>query len=100
MNSRDTLFTELGVFADFSPEVREAYRRAEVVFAANIVPQLQQNVLRQTERGAPARLRALDTMNLWIETTRDSLLEAMRQVEIVVIAEGEGRQLAGTTGLR
>jgi sugar/nucleoside kinase (ribokinase family) len=100
MNSRDTLFTELGVFADFNPEVPEAYRQAEVVFAANILPQLQQNVLRQTERGAPARLRALDTMNLWIETTRDSLLEAMRQVDVVLIAEEEVRQLAETTSLR
>jgi sugar/nucleoside kinase (ribokinase family) len=100
MNTRDTLFTELGVFADFHPSLPEAYRQSDVVFLANIQPSLQHDVLRLAEQGAQPKLRALDTMNLWIETARDDLIEVMRRVDVVLIAEEEARQLAGVPGLR
>jgi sugar/nucleoside kinase (ribokinase family) len=99
MNTRDTLFTELGVFAGFHPDLPEDYCRAEAIFLGNIIPALQLDVLRQTEDGG-SRLRALDTMDLWIETARDDLLEVMRRVDIVMIAEEEARQLAGVSSLR
>jgi sugar/nucleoside kinase (ribokinase family) len=104
MNTRETLFTELGVFADFHPNVPAEYRRSEVVFLANIQPQLQLEVLQQAEAAASARggtrLRALDTMNLWIDTARDALTEVVRQVDVVLMAEEEVRQYAGTASLR
>ncbi|HKV82995.1 MAG TPA: PfkB family carbohydrate kinase [Ktedonobacterales bacterium] len=100
LNTRDTLFTELGVFAAFHPDVPEAYRGAEIVFLANILPQLQLDVLRQTGESAGAQIRALDTMNLWIETAKDDLLDVMRRVDIVLIAEEEVRQLSETPSLR
>jgi len=104
MNTRDTLFTELGVFADFAPEVPAAYRRSNLVFLANIQPSLQLDVLRQTAGGQTADgatpLRALDTMNLWIDTARDALTEVIRRVDVVLIAEEEARQYAGVPGLR
>lgn len=104
MNTRETLYTHLGVFADFHPVVPEEYRRSEIVFLANIQPELQLEVLRQTA-GAPGAagrttLRALDTMNLWIDTARDALTEVMRQVDVVLIAEEEARQYADTPNLR
>src|SRR5690349_20742538 len=49
MNTRETLFTELGVFADFQPNVPQSFRGSDVVFLANIQPTLQLDVLRQTE---------------------------------------------------
>lgn len=98
MNSRDTLFTRLGVFADFSPSIPQAYDGAEIVFLANIQPELQLDVLRQA--GAGAKLRALDTMNLWIDTARDALTEVMRRVDVVIIAEEEARQYTGVPSLR
>jgi sugar/nucleoside kinase (ribokinase family) len=104
MNTRETLYTHLGVFADFHPVVPDEYRQSEVVFLANIQPELQLEVLRQTDgaRGAAggATLRALDTMNLWIDTARDALTEVMRQVDVVLIAEEEVRQYAETPNLR
>lgn len=100
LNTRDTLFTELGVFADFHPDVPQAYRSAEVVFLANIQPLLQLDVLRQTGEASGPQIRALDTMNLWIETAKNDLLEVMRRVDIVLIAEEEVRQLAETPSLR
>jgi sugar/nucleoside kinase (ribokinase family) len=98
MNSRDTLFTRLGVFADFAPTIPASYDGAGVVFLANIQPDLQLDVLRRA--GATASLRALDTMNLWIDIARDALTEVMRQVDVVIIAEEEARQYAGVTSLR
>jgi sugar/nucleoside kinase (ribokinase family) len=98
MNSRDTLFTELGVFADFKPRVPASYTGADIVFLANIQPELQLDVLRQT--GADAKLRALDTMNLWISIAKDALTAVMRQVDVVIIAEEEVRQYAEVPSLR
>ena len=98
MNARDTLFTDLGVFADFSPSIPQAYDGAGVVFLANIQPELQLDVLRQAGEGA--KLRALDTMNLWIEIARDALTEVMRRVDVVIIAEEEARQYTGEASLR
>ncbi len=98
LNSRDTLFTELGVFADFAPVVPDAYRDDKILFLANIVPQLQLDVLR--DLGPGPRLRALDTMNHWITSSRDDLTAAISQMDMVIIAEEEARQFAETTNLR
>lgn len=104
MNSRETLYTKLGVFADFHPTVPPEFQRSEVVFLANIQPGLQLEVLQQTERGAATgvgtKLRALDTMDLWIETARDGLTEVMRRIDIVLMAEEEVRQYTGVPSLR
>ena len=76
MNTRDTLFTELGVFADFSPALPTDYCGADIIFLANIQPQLQLDVLRQTDASS-VKLTALDTMNLWINTARDDLTQVI-----------------------
>ncbi|HEY7782045.1 MAG TPA: PfkB family carbohydrate kinase [Ktedonobacterales bacterium] len=103
LNDRETLYTELGVFADFHPTVPEDCRRSPIVFLANIQPGLQLEVLEQTSGPAGdsgSRLHALDTMNLWIETARDALTEVIRRVDIVLMAEEEAREYAGTPSLR
>ena len=102
MNTRDTLFTELGVFAEFAPDVPANYRQQPILFLGNIHPRLQLDILTQMsgDEGGQRPLRALDTMNLWIETERDTLTEVIRQVDIVLIAEEEARQYADTPSLR
>ncbi len=89
LNVAKTRETQLNVFADFRPKLNEAQRNAEALFLANIHPELQMEVLHQTNR---PRLVALDTMNLWIDTKRDALEKAMRQVDLIVINEAEVRQ--------
>ena len=96
LNTAHTLDTQLGVFADFHPAVPEHYRDAEFVFCANIDPTLQVEVLRQMRK---PRLRALDSMNFWIESKREQLTEAMSQVDVVLLNEGEVRQYAETHNL-
>jgi sugar/nucleoside kinase (ribokinase family) len=87
---RDTLATELGVFADFQPEIPATWRDSEYLFLANIHPALQAGVL-DLMRGP--RLVALDTMNLWIETTPDLLRTILARVDVLLVNEGEARLL-------
>lgn len=93
---RDTLATELGVFAGFQPLIPAAWRRSEYLFLANIHPSLQAAVLASIDR---PRLVVLDTMNLWIETTRDALLGVLRQVDVVLLNDSEARLLTGERSL-
>jgi len=90
LNSRETLSTELNVFAAFDPSLSDRSRSADVLFLANIQPQLQLRVLELCER---PRLVALDSMNLWIETERDALLEVIERVDCVLLNDAELRQL-------
>jgi sugar/nucleoside kinase (ribokinase family) len=88
---RDTLETALNVFEAFDPAIPEAYRSAPYVFLGNIAPELQLRVLDQTDG---ARLVAMDTMNFWIETARDALVEVLGRVDILIINDEEALQLS------
>jgi sugar/nucleoside kinase (ribokinase family) len=90
LNSRDTLDTQLNVFEHFQPKLSAASRECDVLFLANIQPQLQLDVLRQCGR---PQLIALDSMNLWIETAREALLEVIARVDCVILNDAELRQL-------
>jgi sugar/nucleoside kinase (ribokinase family) len=90
LNTRETLDTQLNVFADFQPKLSEASRSADVVFLGNIQPDLQRQVRAQCEA---ARVVALDSMNLWIDTARDSLIETIKGVDCLLLNDAELRQL-------
>ena len=96
MIERDTLTTELGVFADFQPEIPADWQDSEYLFLANIHPALQLHVLETMN--AP-RLVALDTMNLWIETTRDELTAVLARVDVLLVNDSEARLLTGKRSL-
>lgn len=90
LNVAHTLDTQLNVFADFKPKLSEASKSARLVFLGNIQPDLQRGVREQIPN---AELVALDTMNLWIETARESLLSTIKGVDVVIINDAEARQL-------
>lgn len=92
MNVAHTLDTQLNVFETFRPTIPEHYRDARFVFLGNIDPELQLEVLSQVRRPA---LTALDTMNFWIEGKRDQLSAVMKEVDAVLINEGEIREYTG-----
>jgi sugar/nucleoside kinase (ribokinase family) len=89
LNVAHTEDTQLGVFADFEPKLSAASREADVLFLANIQPDLQRRVRAQCE----ASFSALDSMNLWIETTKDSLLAVIAEVDCLIVNDAEIRQL-------
>lgn len=96
MNARDTLDTQLGVYAGFHPVIPDEYRDSELLFLANIQPELQMEVLEQIH--AP-RLTVLDSMELWIKTAREQLTEVIRRVDILLMSEEEVRQYTGRASL-
>jgi sugar/nucleoside kinase (ribokinase family) len=96
LNSRTTHDTQLNVFETFEPKLSQASKDADVLFLANIQPDLQFEVRRQCER---ARFVAMDSMNLWIETARDSLVRTIGTVDALLLNDAELKQLTGRPGL-
>lgn len=96
MNEAKTVKTELGVFADFKPQLPDSYKSAEYVFLANIDPELQMGVLRQVKK---PKLTLLDTMNYWIQNKKQLLLDVIRKVDVLLLNDGEARQLFETPSL-
>lgn len=90
LNTAHTEDTQLGVFGDFDPKLSDASRSAETLFLANIQPDLQRRVRELCEG---ARIAGLDSMNLWIDTARDSLVQTIGGVDLVFMNDAEIRQL-------
>lgn len=96
MDNRRTISTDLNVFAGFSPELPESYREAPFLFLANIAPDLQLKVLSQARS---PRFTAADTMDLWIRTARDPLMEVISKVDMLLLNDSEARELSGESHL-
>jgi sugar/nucleoside kinase (ribokinase family) len=97
LSSRETLDTQLNVFADFKPKLPASYQDSSYVFLGNIHPALQLEVLSQVK--AP-KFVAADTMNFWIEGERRLLGSVLEKVDMLVINDEELRQLAGVHNIR
>jgi len=96
LNVAHTEDTQLGVFGDFEPKLSAASREADTLFLANIQPDLQRQVRAQC---GSTRFSALDSMNLWIDTAKESLLAAIAEVDCVIVNDAEVRQLTGESNL-
>ena len=92
LQSRETLETRLGVFANFQPRIPEDFRNAQWVFLGNIDPELQLSVLDQIRK---PKLVACDTMNYWINGKRDVLLQLLRNIDVLMVNDSEARELSG-----
>ena len=96
LNTANTEETRLNVFGEFEPKLSNDSASADTIFLANIQPSLQRQVRRQC---SSASFSALDSMNLWIETARDELVEAISEVECVLVNDAEIRQLTDQPNL-
>jgi len=95
-NERETLFTRLGVFADFKPEIPPGCRKPDYVFLANIDPDLQLEVLDKVKK---PRLTALDTMNFWIEGKLEALMNVLAKTDALFLNDQEMRLLTGNKNI-
>jgi len=93
MNTRDTLVTDLNVLAQFNPVIPESYQDCRYLMLGNLVPAQQRSVIRQLKKRP--ELIVMDTMNFWMETAWDDLLETLKLVDVLVINDSEARQLSG-----
>lgn len=96
LNDRETLDTQLNVFENFNPVIPQKYRDSKVVFLGNIAPKLQLNVLEQVNGSV---ITVLDTMNFWIEGSRDDLLKVLEKIHILIINDSECRQLSNAQNI-
>lgn len=96
LNTAHTLLTDLNVFANFQPKLPESYTQSDYLFLGNIDPELQSYVLDQMER---PKLVVVDTMNFWITSKREALINTLKRVDVVLLNEGEARQLCETSNL-
>jgi sugar/nucleoside kinase (ribokinase family) len=92
LQSRETLETRLGVFADFRPKLPQAFRSAEYLFLGNIDPELQLGVLEQVAR---PKFVVCDTMNYWIQSKKDALMGLLERVDLLMVNDSEARELSG-----
>src|SRR5919106_5876587 len=90
LNIAHTDDTQLNVFGDFQPKLSDESKASDVLFLANIQPDLQREV---REQCPDARLAGLDSMNLWIDTARDSLVRTIGGVDMVFMNDAELRML-------
>jgi sugar/nucleoside kinase (ribokinase family) len=92
LNSRETITTELNVFEHFQPKLSDASRASDVLFLANIQPDLQ---LAVREECRAARFVAMDSMDLWINIAHDALVETIRTVDCLILNDEELEMLTG-----
>ena len=96
MNEAKTLDTQLNVFAAFEPKIPKQYEDSEYLFLANIDPKLQVKVRNQMSK---VKMVCGDTMNYWIADHREALLEVLKELDVLLINDGEARMLAGTQNI-
>ncbi|PIN79525.1 sugar kinase [Candidatus Woesearchaeota archaeon CG10_big_fil_rev_8_21_14_0_10_34_8] len=96
MNEAKTEFTDLNTLLDFDAELPDEYKNAKYVFLANTDPVLQMKVIEQLKQ---PELIVMDTMNFWIDTKKQELLEVIKKVHVLLLNDGEARQLFDTVNL-
>lgn len=97
MNNRDTLITDLNVLAQFNPQLPESYQDCQYLMLGNLAPAVQKSVITQLKNRP--KLIVLDTMNFWMDIALDELKDVLKMVDVLVVNDGEARQLSGEFSL-
>lgn len=97
LNSRDTLITEVNVMENFDPKVPESAQDSEILLLGNLHPAIQLSVLEKMNQRP--KLVILDTMNFWMDTALDTLMEMISKTDVITINDEEARQLSGEYSL-
>lgn len=91
LNVRDSLFTDLNVFEKFNPVLPEKSKKSNFIILGNIAPQLQTSVLDQLEN---PKFIVCDTMNFWIDRSKEDLMKVLKRVNVLIINDSEARLLS------
>ncbi len=97
LNTRDTLDTQLNVLETFDPVVPEAAKECDFLMLGNLVPAVQQSVIKQLKKRP--KLIVLDTMNFWMDIAMDELKKTLAMIDVLTINDSEARQLSGEYSL-
>ena len=97
MNTRDTLITDLNVLEKFDPKVPESYQDCTFLMLGNLMPSLQRQIIEQLK--SRPKLIIMDTMNFWMDIAMDELMKTIKMVDLIMVNDGEARQLSGEYSL-
>lgn len=97
MNTRDTLITDLNVLEQFNPKLPDSYQDCQYLMLGNLAPAVQKSVINQLKNRP--KLIVLDTMNFWMDIALDELKGVLKMVDVLVVNDGEARQLSGEYSL-
>lgn len=97
MNARDTLITDLNVLENFNPIVPDSYQGADFLMLGNLMPSIQMQVIKQLKQRP--KFVAIDTMNFWMDSAMDDLLQVLHKIDALIINDSEARQLSGEASL-
>ncbi|TXF77701.1 PfkB family carbohydrate kinase [Chryseobacterium sp.] len=97
LNTRDTLVTEVNVLENFDPKIPASMQDAEILLLGNLHPGVQLSVLEKMEK--KPKLVILDTMNFWMDSALDILMEMVKKTDVITINDEEARQLSGEYSL-
>jgi len=97
LNTRDTLDTQLNVLENFNPVVPESAKQPDFLMLGNLVPAVQQSVIKQLTKRP--KLIVLDTMNFWMDIAMDDLKKTIAMIDVLTINDSEARQLSGEYSL-
>jgi sugar/nucleoside kinase (ribokinase family) len=97
MNTRDTLVTDLNVLENFNPIVPDSFQGSEFLMLGNLMPKLQLSVINQLKKRP--KLIVMDTMNFWMDIAMDDLKLVLKEVDVLMVNDGEARQLSGEYSL-
>ncbi|HQW45487.1 MAG: sugar kinase [Bacteroidetes bacterium] len=97
MNTRDTLITDLNVLEKFNPQVPDSYQDCEFLMLGNLMPSLQKQIIEQLK--TRPKLIIMDTMNFWMDIAMDDLKNTIAMVDLLMVNDGEARQLSGEYSL-
>ncbi len=100
MNNRDTITTELNVFENFNPKLTDLAKKSDIVFLANINPELQLAVLDITKTYNQKSLVGLDTMDLWINNSNEKLQNVIKKSDVIMIDQSEARMITSENNLK
>lgn len=100
INSRETIATELNVFEKFEPELDDDAKKSDIIFLANIHPQLQLDVLNQCKNLNSDSFVGLDTMDLWIDNSVELLNKVISRSNVILIDQYEASALVGDNNLK
>lgn len=95
MNEAKTVKVALNCLDEFVPAIPEAYKDVKFLFLANNDPNVQIRLARQNTKS----FIVMDTMNLWIARDKAKVFEAISLSDLVVLNDGEARQLCDEVNL-
>ena len=90
LSTRKTLKTDLNVLKNFKPTVPEEYKKSQFIYLANNDPEQNAKLIKEFDK---VKFSMCDTIEFWISTKRNAVINMIKSVDAVVINDEEAKLL-------